>query len=74
MRSGVRRWWSLLRRRGEVGMVSVVFMYILSKLRVATWGDLEAAVHRYSLVRLNAINDSSKKEKAYGDTSLYQVF
>ena len=47
-------------------------MYVLKKptsgrdwpvrLREATWGDPEAAVHRHSLDRLNAINDSFKKK------------
>jgi len=29
--------------------------------REATWGNLEAAVHRHSLDRLNAVNDYLKK-------------
>jgi len=67
----VLRWWSLSRRVREVDLGFVGFMYIVRGrdwpvgLRVATWGNLGAAVHRHSLVRLNAINDSSKNFFGY---------
>jgi len=44
------------------------------RLRAATWIILGAAVHRHSLVRLNAINDSIKKKEVFEMRSSQSVF